>query len=272
MIRLAANTGVDSMRLPRLRRRRRIGEDPQSVEGGGTGGRRKHAGTGPIRPNHNRRSVVRRHQRGAVRQHFGSLGGQGRAQRSATQAGDRPFDREHRWAVDTQYLAPAAVEPADHTQRIDELDADQSERLLTPQLSCEESGDAARTTIGREIAAPHGLAVGDDRRHRLGHRDAGCSIGCVDANGRSYAAGQRNPQAGVRPGRANRDGDDRTTGRLAVTQRHLDRRLIGCRQSRGGCIADPLDAHGDHQVVRKMTPYPPSGYDQVIAPSRLHTR
>ena len=71
---------------------------------------------------------------------------------------------------------------------------------------------------------------------------------------------------------ADRDGDDGRARRLAVPQGHLDRRLVGSRQARRRRVADPLDAHGDHQVVRKMTPYPPSGYDQLIAPSWLQTR
>ena len=132
------------------------------------GGGARTRGTRAIRPNHNRGSVAARHQRGAVRQHFGGLGGERGSQRSPAQAGDRAFDRQHGRAGDTQHLAPAAVEPAGDPQRIAELDADQTERLLAAQSCREERGNAAGAAVGRVVAAPHRGAVGDDgrRAHR----------------------------------------------------------------------------------------------------------
>ena len=68
------------------------------------------------------------------------------------------------------------------------------------------------------------------------------------------------------------DSDDGTTGCHAMTEGHLDCCLVGRRQAGRKGPIDPFEADRNHQVVRKITPCPPSGYDQVIAPSWLHTR
>ena len=152
------------------------------------------------------------HRRGAVRQHFGVLGGERGTQRCAPQAGDRALDRQHRWAGDAQHLAAPAVEPTGDSQWIDELDADQTEGLLPMQLRGEECRDAAGAAIAGVVAAPHGRAVGDDRRQCRGDRRAVHLVGRVDANGRRRAAGQGAAQALIGSRAADGDRDDRACG------------------------------------------------------------
>ncbi len=72
---------------------------------------------------------------------------------------------------------------------------------------------------------------------------------------------------------------------VGVAQRPLERGLVGIGDSRESIVVvddardrvdlgpavDPFQTRRDH-VRRNATPYPPSGYVQVIAPSELHTR
>ena len=64
-------------------------------------------------------------------QHFRLLRSQCRTQRGSAQAGNGALDRQHRGPGDAQDLTSPAVEAAGDSQGIDELDADQAERLLT---------------------------------------------------------------------------------------------------------------------------------------------
>ena len=114
------------------------------------------------------------------------------------QPGDGTLDRQHGRAGDAQHLAPPAVEPAGDSQRIDELDADETERLLALKLRGEERGNAAGATVGGVVAAPHRGAVGDDRCQCRSDRCAVHVVGRVDANRGADAACQRAAQASDR--------------------------------------------------------------------------
>jgi hypothetical protein len=155
---------------------------------------------------------------------------------------------------DAQHLAAPTVQSTGHSKWIDGVDADQAEGLLPIEQRGEECRNAARATVAGVITAPHRRTVGDDRPECRSDRRAVHTVGSVDTNGRGNSTGQGAAQALI--GRRTTDGDcdESAANGFGVTKRHLDCSLVGRRHRRCFQTADPLDAHRNHQVVRKTTP------------------
>ncbi len=128
------------------------------------------------------------------------------------------------------------------------------------------SADASPQSTHAASAARAAIARGHRRARQSGWR--------VDPDGTVRADGQCLAQPGDRAGPA--DGHDRhgVAPRLGQSESDLERGPIRLGHAGPPLVAvggDPLPADDDHDR-RNTTPWPPSGYDHAIAPSRLHTR
>ena len=156
-----------------------------------------------------------------------------------------------------------------------ELDIHEAERLGDVELGGHERRDRPAATVGRHVAADDPRRPGDHRREGGGDGVAAEVAGRVDAHGAGGAGGQRLAQPGV--GARAAGADDRHAVRVALGEPEgdLEGGPIGVGHAGPPLVAvvadDPLPADADHDR-RNTTPWPPSGYDHEMAPSRLHTR
>ena len=193
------------------------------------------------------------------------------------QAGDGALHRQHCGRSDVEDLPAPAVEPARRAHGAiagGRVDGDQPEGLGGAQLGGEVGRDGAGATIGRRVAAHDPRRFGGDRGDRRGHGVARQAVRCVDADSPRRAGGDGLAQGVF--GRRLTDGHDRhlVPALLGEAQGGLQRGPVGIGDARPPLVpvdGDPLPADDDHER-RNTTPWPPSGYDQEIAPSLLHTR
>ena len=128
------------------------------------------------------------------------------------------------------------------------------------------SADASPHTHPRRLAATAAIAVATASLAR----PCGASTRTARAAPAASGLAQAVSAAGVA------DGHDRhlVPALLGEAQGDLQRGPVGIGDARPPLVAvdgDPLPADDDHER-RNTTPWPPSGYDQEIAPSLLHTR
>ena len=196
--------------------------------------------------------------------------------RWSPQPGDRTLHREHGRRRDRQFLASSAVQPT-HASTVPSVavggHGDETEGLADAQLGRQERGHRPAASVGRCVAAQHPGRLADDAGERTG--DVGAGLAPAGAGTRIASAGPgRERGSHHRVGRFGSDGDghDLFAGAVAQGERDLDGGGVGLAESAPTRVpARPGDGDRDHDM-RNTTPCPPSGYDQLIAPSVLHTR
>ncbi len=194
----------------------------------------------------------------------------GREARPETRSPQRrggSLDRDDTPRPEAQPLAAAPVEAANHRHRalVGRPHLDHTERLREVELRGEEGRHGSRTAVERVVAAPDpdaAIAVRRDRpRQRPRH---GGTVECrcaVDAHRPPRTARQRFAQRLLGGRRTERDHRDRRPGRIAVSERPLQRGPVGLRHPgepvvgvhRAGRVGlrtqvDPLEADGDHRI------------------------